>query len=241
VSRQAAPELAVELEALFVDPSVRMLAIDLRGTLVGTPRITVLVPELMACGVPAGLAEEIQALFDAQLRTALAERHDVVDWTRFAAIWMAAKLASEHHRLDVEAMMDRFRARYVGEARRLVPSESLRRVSQAFAARCVIVADGPFEREAAVLTACFGEAEWMPPLVCSECLGINKLTPAFFARLGRHLGVPPSSTVVVGDRWDKDFLIPRQAGCHAVLVGDGGHDATYVESLEQLAAYVDVT
>lgn len=208
--------------AILEHPGVRLVAIDLRGTLLRTPRVTTLLPELAAQGIPADLSRLAQERFDEQLRGPLQQRGDVLDWTRFAAASMASEMAAEwRSALDVELIAVDFRDRYLRESRRLVEPAPLRRAAHALRARWVVIADGPLERESAALASCFGGA-WVPPLVSSECLGVNKLTSEFFVRLGEHQEVSPSAIVVIGDRWDKDVAIPERAGCRGVFVGAAG-------------------
>jgi hypothetical protein len=217
---------AGDAREILQDPGVGLVAIDLRGTLIRTPRVTTLLPELDRHGVPPALAQSVQARFDVELRGPLQQRCDVLDWTRFAATSMASMLRSAWQpALDVEAVVTGFHGRYLRESRRLIEPAPLQRASSALAARCAIVADGPLRRETAVLAACFGTPRWMPPLISSECLGVNKLGAEFFVRLG--------------DRWDKDVLIPRQAGCRGVLVGSGAEDAAWVQSLTSLVGLLD--
>lgn len=234
------PNATEAARAIIQHPDVQLVAIDLRGTLLHTPRVTALLPELASQSVPDHLAQSAQARFDEQLRGPLQKRGDILDWTRFAAASMASTLAAEWHpALDVEAVVARFRNRYLSEAQRLVEAESMRRAANALPARCVVIADGPLERESAVLTSCFGGA-WSPPLVSSECLGVNKLTSEFFVRLGERWRVPPASTVVIGDRWDKDVAIPERAGCRGVLVGSGGQRGiAALSSLTDLALLLE--
>lgn len=220
---------------ILCNPGVGLVAIDLRGTLIRTPRVTALLPELDLCGVPSTRARTVQARFDEQLRGPLQQRGDILDWTRFAAATMASMLApAQRPALDVEAVVAAFEARYLRQSHQLIEQMQLRQAARALKGRCVIVADGPRQREAAVLSTCFGTHAWMPPLVSAECLGVNKLTSKFFARLSRRWGVAPQSTVVVGDRWDKDVLIPRRAGCQGVLVGRAPSGAAAVDSLGDL-------
>lgn len=221
-------------------PGIQLVAIDLRGTLLRTPRITALLPELAAQGVPARLAHTVQARFDEQLRGPLQKRGDVLDWTRFAASNMASALATEWRPpLDVETVSSAFSDRYLSESRRLIEPESLQLATNVSAVRFAIIADGPLKRESAVLASCF-EGDKLPPLSSSECLGVNKLTSEFFVRLGERWGVPTASIVVIGDRWDKDVAIPEKAGCHGVLVGDNGPaDVAALDSLADLAPLLD--
>jgi FMN phosphatase YigB (HAD superfamily) len=232
---EASPNSTREAREVFWNPAVRLVAIDLRGTLLKTPRVTTLVPEMRDQGVPRALAQAAQSRFDRRLRGPLQKRGDILDWTMFAARSMAAALMSEwRQELDASEMASAFQVRYLRQAERLIDPEPLRRVVTALPARFTIVADGPYEREASLLRARFGASPWMPPLTTSECLGVNKLTSEFFARLANRHRLPTRSIVVIGDRWDKDVAIPRLAGCHGLLVGSIHQDLPAVSSLRTL-------
>lgn len=215
--------------------TLALLALDLRGTLISTPRITTLIPELIEQGVARKRAQRAQLRFDREMQGPLRARGDIVDWTRYGAEWIAAALAEEGGpAINVDAVVTVFRRRYLAQSYPLVEPEDLQRYLAPLKQRCVIVADGPLERESAVVECCFGKAAWLPPLVSSECLGVNKLTSAFFARLGRLCGVAPTTMLVLGDRWDKDVLIPSRAGCHGAVVGSTQGGGSWLESLDDL-------
>lgn len=215
---------------------VALLALDLRGTLISAPRITTLIPEFMEQGVPFTTAQRAQHRFDRQMQGPLQARGDIVDWTKYGADWIATAVAEDGGpAVDVDAVVTVFRRRYLDRSRPLLEPESLRLGLAGLEQRCVIVADGPHERESAVVERCFGTAEWLPPLVSSEYLGVNKLTSEFFSRLAHLCGVAPTAMLIIGDRWDKDVLIPRRAGCRGAVV-EPTRGRSWMESLDQLLA-----
>ncbi len=67
-------------------------------------------------------------------------------------------------------------------------------------------------REAADKLASIGLDEYAGALFCSESVGVEKPDPRIFAWAVRELGGSPSSSVMVGDRWETDVVGSRHAG-----------------------------
>lgn len=51
--------------------------------------------------------------------------------------------------------------------------------------------------------------------------GVEKPSPAFFERIIREIGLPPSQIVYIGDRLDNDVLPALHAGMHAIFLERG--------------------
>lgn len=68
----------------------------------------------------------------------------------------------------------------------------------------------------------------------SDDLGLQKPDPKLFAHVLSTAGVPPASTVMLGDRLDYDVRPARQAGMHAVWVlrGEAPDDPTPAQLAE---------
>jgi FMN phosphatase YigB (HAD superfamily) len=85
-------------------------------------------------------------------------------------------------------------------------------------------------------------------IASSEGWGVEKPSPAFFARIAATAGVPPDEIAYVGDRLDNDILPALEAGMAAIFIrrGPWGYiDATKpgaelatvaIESLDELPA-----
>lgn len=58
-------------------------------------------------------------------------------------------------------------------------------------------------------------------VAASEAWGISKPDPAFFARIGVELGLPPDRIAYVGDRLDNDVLPAQRAGMIGVFIRRG--------------------
>ncbi len=84
------------------------------------------------------------------------------------------------------------------------------------------------------------------PVLCSSDAHINRFKPdpRGFLAAAEHWGLPPGEVLMIGDRYEVDFLGARAAGMPCVLVGNPKGvppaDATAVfSSLERLARVID--
>src|SRR4051812_33605361 len=91
------------------DPQVRLLAIDLRGTMARTPDVTDLSPEFAAAGVSENSVRRALRRLEEARTGELKHRGDVLDWSAFAAHFIARETES-HHRIRIDAILRAFGA-----------------------------------------------------------------------------------------------------------------------------------
>ena len=84
-----------------------------------------------------------------------------------------------------------------------------------------------------------GRADLLGPVFTAEELGVAKPDPEAYLMVCRHLGLPPSSVVHVGDRYDLDVEGARAAGLQAIHLDRRGtgplDEPARITSLDQLA------
>jgi FMN phosphatase YigB (HAD superfamily) len=204
--------------------------VDLRGTLVLTPSVTVFVDEMVGQGVPGHLADDLQSRLTAEL-TNLSDMSEVLDWTAYAMGRLTRWLADSGQRFDESRARSEFDARYLHDSRPTVSPKTFAHFIRALSntgKRVVVVADGPTQRERRLLAQSYGSAGAVVELVCSEALGVNKLSESFYLKALRRLSATPGRTVVIGDRLDKDIRPAAAVGCKTLLVGPARADRSAV-------------
>jgi len=84
-----------------------------------------------------------------------------------------------------------------------------------------------------------GRADLLGPVFTAEELGVAKPDPEAYLMVCRHLGLPPSSVVHVGDRYDLDVEGARAAGLQAIHLDRRGtgplDEPARITSLDQLS------
>lgn len=104
-----------------------------------------------------------------------------------------------------------------------------------------VLTNGTIEQQTAKMAA-VGLIGQVGPIVTAGELGSAKPDPATYLAVCGRLGVSPSATVHVGDRYELDVVAPRAAGLRAVhldRIGAGPFDEPHrIESLSELLSLV---
>jgi HAD superfamily hydrolase (TIGR01549 family) len=157
------------------------------------------------------------------------------DWLGVPPLTFCAALGAviergEHHRrvfdcfapgLDIPAEEARRQAAgrgYVLEARDLYPDALPTLAALRARGLQIGIAGNQPERAEAALSEAGVAADH---LASSARWGVEKPSPAFFARIAETAGLPPAEIAYVGDRLDNDILPARAAGLFAVFLVRG--------------------
>lgn len=105
-----------------------------------------------------------------------------------------------------------------------------------------MLTNGTIEQQTAKVAA-VGLADRIGLMVTAEELGSAKPDPATYLAVCDRLGVSPSATLHLGDRYDLDVVAPRAAGLRAVhldRIGAGPFDKPHrIVSLFELPSLVE--
>lgn len=203
----------------------RLVAFDLRDTLVQSPRHEKVFRALCRVGVPESLARNADRAAALALQTKFVGLPGVIDWKLVELYEAVLALAREDLILappDFERafrfICDEYREKTVG----LVSDAMLVsacRVLEAMGCSTAVATDGPPAREAEVLDAVFPESASHLSLFTSGLAGVNKFEPEYYKRLAEKFSIPASRIMVVGNRMDKDVIPAQAAGCQTCLLG----------------------
>jgi FMN phosphatase YigB (HAD superfamily) len=203
---------------------LRAVAFDLRDTLVRPWRDGKVTRALTAAGVPEPLARLADEAASAALRSRLAGVVDVVDWKLAEMYEGVAALQRHGHGIDGPTFERAFRhvcEEYPRTSAPVVADARLREACAAIAAEdctVAVVTDGVFYREDELLRTVFPLSRELLTLVTSSLVRANKFEARFYLRLAELLAIDPGSVLVVGNRFDKDVVPARDAGCHTCLL-----------------------
>ena len=205
---------------------VRLMALDLRGTVVETPRSGNLERSLLSLGVERVLAAEVETVLPELVRTRYVAEEQVLNWTLVTVLAAREHLFAagvELTPVDCDAIMGQIEVEYLADSKPLVSDHDLHAFVQrakAAGVETVFIPDGPSWRERELLRRLF------PQTMASGCgvfgadtAGSNKLGARFYLALARHFDLSPSSVLVVGDRLDKDVKFGLEAGCQCTYIG----------------------
>jgi FMN phosphatase YigB (HAD superfamily)/nicotinamide mononucleotide adenylyltransferase len=214
----------LELQELITRAGVRLIALDVRGTLLTVPREGNLTRSLAGL-VPPALLEDADRLVPPIVLARYGQEFSVRDWTLVTLLECCDMLRShgvELNAVDTELAVQRLADEYRLHSVPLVDDERL-----AFAlaelrlggVRTVAAADGPQAREQATLKTQLPHTySALHDVFSSETAGVNKLSSDYFERLLKREGLCPSQLLVIGDRIDKDITPAKTIGAHCLLV-----------------------
>lgn len=215
---------SVDLADVVRQHRIRLVAFDLRDTLVRSPRQGKVGRALRQVGVPEFLAEHADSVATLALQTKFVGLPRVVDWKLVEFYEAVLALAQEGlvlSPLDFERaftfICDEYREKTVA----LVPEDVLIATCSLLATEgcgTAIVTDGPSAREAEVLGIVFPAFASHLSLFTSGLAGANKFQPEYYEGLAAKFGIPPCRILVVGNRIDKDVSPARIAGCETCLI-----------------------
>jgi FMN phosphatase YigB (HAD superfamily) len=214
----------VDLPDVVRQHRIRLVAFDLRDTLVRSPRQGKVARALRQVGVPEFLATHADSAASLALQNKFAGLPGVVDWKLvefYEAVLALAQQGLVLAPLDFERaftfICDEYREKTVA----LVPETVLVTICSLLATEgcgTAVVTDGPSAREAEVLGTIFPAFAARLSLFTSGLAGVNKFQPEYYERLAANFGIPPSRILVVGNRIDKDVTPARIAGCETCLI-----------------------
>jgi len=227
-----------DLAALIRAEDIRVVGLDMRGTLVQPPRRDNLARAFQGVAPAPMLAD-----LDAVVPRAVIDQHrtdtSVTDWTLVTVLEAARRLGGAASPLDITAAFTFIQHEYLNESVPLVRDEDLAQFVERcddIGVRVVIAADGPLHRESAVFTALFPRANLgIDEIFTSGLSHGNKLGTRYFTELARRNGVEPHHVLIVGDRYDKDVRIPESVGCLAVHVSESSSAAHF-----RVASFTDL-
>jgi FMN phosphatase YigB (HAD superfamily) len=221
----SAPEGSIDLAEVVRRDGVRVVAFDLRDTLVRSPRHLKVARALCRVGVPELLAERADSAAALALRDKFAGLPGVVDWKLVELYEAAVALAREGRVLDAPDFERAFRIicdEYKDRTLALVPDSTLLAACELLSLeQCAtaVVTDGPVAREAEIIKAAYPVSASHLSLFTSGLVGVNKFQPEYYAKLAETLATETQRVLVVGNRLDKDIHPARTAGCETCLIG----------------------
>jgi FMN phosphatase YigB (HAD superfamily) len=214
-----------ELIDVIQSTRTRLVAFDLRDTLVRSPRRLKVARALLRIGIPEPLALRADEFAASALQGRFAEQPGVLDWKLAEFYEATIGLAREGvvvGALDFERafrfICDEYREKSVA----LVSDDALLAICQRLSAtgcEVAVVTDGLLAREADILEILFPSSVAQMSLFTSSQAGANKFEPEFYEKLARKMNVLTAEIMVIGNRVDKDIKPARAVGCETCLVG----------------------
>lgn len=213
-----------ELREFVQRRGIRVIALDVRGTLLSVPRDRNLV-RCFQGAVPVGLAEYIDSTVPELVLELYPNEEGVRDWT-LVTLLESVKLLRLNG-LELSAIEIERAAQYLADEyhRASTPLVSDDRLAFAIRSlglqgvRTILCADGPQAREEVTLRTHLPQTLAASDFVyTSEAAGVNKLAPTYFEELLSQIGAAAEEMLVIGDRLDKDIAAAKQIGAHGLLV-----------------------
>lgn len=231
-----------DLMDFIVRRDIRLVAFDIRGTLLRAPRNGHLTRALRHTTISGETLARLDADVPGRVLDQYRASVSVTDWTLVTlleAVRLAGELGEPVDSVDVENAFQHLNREYREQSIPLVDDEMLYETVLAMqrgGLRVVFAADGPTQREREVLNSCLPKTASLGlDIYSSELAGVNKLSNDYFARIVAYYDERAADVLIIGDRLEKDVRPAQQVGCHAILVGlSDSYDGPQVQTTRHL-------
>jgi HAD superfamily hydrolase (TIGR01549 family) len=203
---------------------VKVVAFDLRGTLLDAARMGNLELVALNWGMPPAIAQDMNQQIPESVRLKYAAESKVLDWTLVTLAelwWHCHDLGYEIDSCAFEAAVHDVRNSYVQDAIPLVQDSQLVLLFEALRAlrfSVVIVTDGDHSLQSRVIRQKFPRSSsFINRVFSSSQLGVNKYGSLYYQKVCEILGIETRELLVIGDRMDKDITPAQSAGCPTLL------------------------